>query len=271
MMMKPHEIRDSEKILAYLSLFTDFDTKKGKLVDWILDQIPDDPDIGFAGCSHKDGLRAHLKWAIGEINDIGPISEDKTKIAIEETVKKCFSAVSAPKPLHIFVFPTFDTFVKERMNGVAGYSFWRNTILVYINPVDGWDTALRSTICHEFAHAVAQNYNKMETILDQLIFDGVAEHFRDSVVNGDKAPWVKALTKEEAMKIFDEIKDDLDSVDENTRNEIFYGTGKYQLWSGYAIGYFIVGNFLKKLNKIDWNEILKMPPRKIFEESEMVL
>ncbi len=58
------------------------------------------------------------------------------------------------------------------MDGVAGYSFWRNTILVYINPVDGWDTALRSTICHEFAHAVAQNYNKMETILDQLVFDG---------------------------------------------------------------------------------------------------
>ena len=269
--MKQHKIQENEKTLAYLNLFTGFGAKKGSLIDWILDQIPDDIDIGFAGCSHKDGLLVHLKWAIGEINDIGTIDEDKTKIAVEETVKKCFSTANAIKPVHIFVFPTSKTFVKEKMDGVAGYSFWRNTILVYINPVDGWDTALRNTICHEFAHAVAQNYNRMETILDQLIFDGVAEHFRESVVNGDKAPWVKALTEEEAMKIFDEIKDDLDSVDENTRNEIFYGTGKYPLWSGYAIGYFIVGNFLKKLNKIDWNEILKMPPRKIFEESEMVL
>lgn len=267
--MKSHKIHENEKTLAYLSLFTDFDTKKAELIDWILDQIPDDPDIGFAGFSHKNGLREHLKWEIEEIKNIGPIDEDKTKIVIEETVKKCLSVVSASKPIHIFVFPTFKAFVKEKMNGVGGYSPWRNTIMVYINPVDGWDNALRSTICHEFAHAVAQNYNELRTILDQLVFDGVAEHFREAVINGDKAPWVKALTEPKATGILNEIEDKLDSDDENVRGEIFYGTGKYPIWAGYAIGYFIVGNFLKKQKKVDWNEILKISPKRIIEESKM--
>ncbi len=85
-MMKQHRIQENEKTIAYLSLFTGFSAKKVEIVGWIADQITDDPEIGFAGFSHKDGLREHLKWAIDEINDIGPIDEDKTKIAVEETV-----------------------------------------------------------------------------------------------------------------------------------------------------------------------------------------
>lgn len=265
--MKSHKILDNDKTIAHLSIFSDFDARSDDIVECILDQIHEDPDIGFAGFRYKDGLREHLRWEMDEIKDIRTIDENKVKVIIEEAIKKCFAAVSITKSVHIFVFPTFSEFVKEKMNGSTGYSPWKDTILVYINPACISDNAIRSTICHEFAHAVAQNYNELRTILDQLVFDGVAEHFRESVINGDKAPWVKALTEEEAKKIFSEIKDRLESDNNAIRREIFYGAGKYPLWTGYTIGYFIVSSFLKKQKTVSWDDILKMPPKKILSES----
>jgi len=267
--MKKFTIQNDEKPLAYLNLFTDFDSK-ADLLDRILDQITYDPDIGFAGFSHKDGLREHLKWQMGEIGHIGIIDESKIKVIIEKTIKKCLSVVNTTKPVHIFVFPTFSEFVREKMNGVTGYSPWRNTILVYVNPVQGWYTQITGTICHEFVHAVAQNYNELITILDQLIFDGIAEHFSEHVT-GNKSMLGAALAEKEAKRIFHEIHSKLDSDDSPTRKEIFYGAGKYPMWAGYSIGYYIVGSFLKGQDKIDWNNILKTSPKNILEESRFLV
>lgn len=264
-MMKKFTIQDGENPLVHISLF--IDGAKADIND-MLDQISDDPDIGFAGFRYKDGLREHLKWELDEIKDTGHIDENKTKLIIEKTIKKCLSVVNAAKPVHIFIFPTFSEFVKEKMNGVTGYSPWRNTILIYINPVNGWDISLKNAICHEFAHAIAQNYNELRTILDQLVFDGIAEHFREAVVGGGRAPWAQALTEDEAKKILGEIRGLLDSDDNKVRREIFYGAGRYPLWAGYSIGYYIADSFLKSQESTDWNGILKISPERIFEESE---
>ncbi len=267
--MKLSLIEKNNEILAHLNLFTDFDVKEG-LAERIVEQISEDADIGFAGYSHKNGLLICLKWFIGEIKVIEPIDKDKTKTVIEESVKQCSSILNIIKPIHIFVFPTFNEFVKIKMAGSNGCCPWKNTIHVYINPTENWQIAVRNTICHEFAHAIAQNYNRMITILDQLIFDGVAEHFRDFVLGGDKSPWVKALTEEEAKKILSEISDKFDSVDENFRNEIFYGAGKYPLWAGYTIGYYIVGKYLEKQKNVDWNEVIKLSPKTIMKDSRVL-
>ena len=74
------------------------------------------------------------------------------------------------------------------------------------------------------------------------------------------------ISEKEILKIFNEIKNRLNSKNNKFHKEVFYGTGKYPLWSGYAIGYYIVKEYLKKQKKVNWSKIIKTKPRVILNE-----
>ena len=142
---------------------------------------------------------------------------------------------------------------KNKMDGVSGFSPWKNTILIDINPsAKNWETSLKNTISHEYNHSVVYNFHKWETLLDSIIFEGFAEHFREQVVGGEKASWAKAVSQKECKKHFSKLKEKLNSKNQQLYREVFFGSEKYPLWLGYSLGYQIIKSFLSKNKEKSW-------------------
>lgn len=185
---------------------------------------------------------------------------------IKLTIKQCSSVIT--KKISIFIFSTHDIFVIRRMSGVAGFSDMKNLIILNVSVTKDWEKALRETVAHETAHALALNYNKRITLGDNLVFEGIAEHFREQFLGGGRARWVKSLSKKQAKIIFNKIKKSLGSKSDKLYWELFFGTGKYPLWAGYAIGYYLVNEYLKKQDKVDWKKIIKVSPSEVIKVLE---
>lgn len=229
-------------------------------------------EIKKIGFENELELKEFIKnFILGSNNkkiEINLFDEKKIMKAVKETLVVCKPIIASQK-VKIFIFPTIDQFSIEKMKGINGFCVSKKTIFIGLFPVKNWYKELKKTLCHELAHALSPYYN-METMSvgDGLVLDGIAEHFRERKVGGTRAAWSTAIKKEKAKIIFKKVKKKLDSEKVNTYSEIFYGRGKYPLWAGYSIGYYLVGDYLKKINgKINWKRIIETSPKKILQDS----
>lgn len=205
------------------------------------------------------------------INDDGRINNLKVKRIVEKTIKKC----SEELPLFnkkIVIFKTRNEFVKIHMNGVTGNSFYENTIVLEIFPIKNWEKELINTLAHEYSHLAFLEIRKQKKLklIDSLIFEGIAETFREEIFKGKTAKWSKALTRKEAKKLFGKIKDKLKSENYTLYKNLFFGSKEYKRWSGYSLGYYIVKVFRKNHQKISWKEFIKIPPKEILRKSGFI-
>lgn len=251
-------------------------TDKNLLVSSLLKDIRNS-NIGCAGFKSKQNLHNYLVDAIfgyedKNIKKIPKYDFDTHKIIsiIKDTIKLCHEAIPSVAT-HIFVFPTFSTFVKEKMYGVTGYAPYKNTILIFINPQNlKWRGALRTTVAHEFNHSVILKYNKWETLLDSLIFEGLAENFKEYVIDSKQSSWVATLGLNQSKELFLNLKNHLRSKSYKLYRSVFLENKKYPLWAGYAIGYQIVCSFIKANQNIKWQQIVKLHPKDILERSNFI-
>jgi len=276
--MKSEIIKNNGKTIARVHLpCINYDlgsSNKAGLISCLSDEI-EDSDSGYVGFSTKENLNNYLRKAVFDKVDNNhhqyTFTLDEVKIIETATkaIKKC-SNVLPGGITSIFVFPTFNQFVKEEMSGTTGYTPWLNTILIFINPTSlQWDKALGETVGHEFNHAVFLRDKKCTTLLDSIIFEGLAEHFREQIIGGGQAPWTKIFELNQAKVIFSEMKlaNLLQSTDLEIRREVFFGNEKYICWTGYTIGYHIVKSFLGNNPNLGWKEIMARQPKDILSES----
>lgn len=227
--------------------------------------IKDSNEIGFAGFSKRNDLTKLLIFH--SVGSVGKYNIDTKKIIklVRGSLHKCL--VPTPlKEIYVFVFPTKDNFIRDKMGGVSGDTFWKNTILLFLHSDSKLDSISR-TVAHEFAHAYSLNYMERITLQDNIVFDGMAENFSISVIGGDETPWSTSLSREESMKIFRELKNKLHSTSRKLYGDLFFGREKYPLWSGYAIGYHLVCDYLKS-KKVKWLELLKTSTEKVIKGSK---
>lgn len=267
--MRAKKIFD-DKLIGYVYFLLDYNPRLSDKKKFITNLVSglQETTIGFAGFKSKNGLKQYLQFQLfddKEYRNFPKYNFDKKKILkiIEDTFSKCHRELPA-KPTRTFLFPSFNSFVKNKMDGVGGFSPWKNTILIDINPtVKNWETALKNTIAHEYNHSVVYNLHKWKTLLDSIIFEGFAEHFREQIVSGERAPWTKAVSQEECKKHFSKLKKKLNSKNHQLYREVFFGSEKYPLWLGYSLGYQIVKLFLSKNKEKSWIEIVKIKPKDI--------
>ena len=110
---------------------------------------------------------------------------------------------------------------------------------------------------------------KCTTLLDSIIFEGLAEHFREQIIGDNQAPWTKIFKLHQAGVIFLEMKlaNLLPSTNPEIRRGVFFGNKKYICWTGYTIGYHIVKSFLENNLSLGWKEIMARRPKDILSES----
>ncbi len=240
-----------------IAIHTFDDIESDKTPEDFASFIEEDEEIGFAGFSKRKHLTNILRFYDARITGESWVNVKDVLNIIKDSLVKCIR-VAPVQNIRIFVFPTSYDFIKEKMGGVSGACFWKNTMLVFIHENSDL-TALLKTIVHEYAHAFSLNFLKRETLQDHIVFEGVAENFVDSITGGKPNPWATALNKEESKRIFQKLKSKMNSKRNDLYEEVFFGTGQYPLWAGYSIGYHLVSDYLRKIPETNWPKILKTP------------
>lgn len=226
---------------------------------------------GFSSRLKLDNFLNQEIFGFGDKNKLEHTTIDDTKVIsnINKTLEKCKQKIAISEKLHVHCFPSYNSFINTKMGGVSGYTSDKNNIFLFISPQSGWQKQLRYTITHEYAHTFAYKYHEWKTLLDSLIFEGIAEHFRESVLGGKISPWSKSIPQKECKEIFKEIYNNLQKTQEKYYQQIFLGAeNKYPLWAGYSIGYQIIKSFLSKRKNVSWLEIMKEKTENILSESQ---
>jgi len=209
------------EIYLYVDLGECMDKKYTPLnLSECLAQIIPTSATGYAGFRTKRYLRDSLLFhAFGtqtELNayDFSPLKDSAKEILprMGEALKKAYKCLPSRARTKIYVFPTSQSFAREKMFGVDGFTPYRNTVNIYVHPKPKdkklFFQEIKHTITHEYNHAVRFQYfppSHSSTLLDALINEGLAENFRMQTIGGKVSPWAGALQHKRAEKMFQKI------------------------------------------------------------------
>ena len=77
--------------------------------------------------------------------------------------------------------------------------------------------------------------------------------------------WAGALNEDEAFDVLKSSQDILGSRDQKVIKEFLFGNDKYERWTGYSVGYWLVKEFMKNNPNLSWDQIMKAEPRNFLE------
>lgn len=262
------------KLIGKINIIDGKGGDKKDFIDSIVDSISKDKYSSFGGFAEKNWLRRFLPPGIfgeykGEKVPEYKLPNKELNKLISKALVKSYTALPNAHT-NVFVFPTFSSFVKHHMNGSTGYTPHKNTIHVYVYPerVQGWQQEIANTIAHEYTHSVVMNHHKWQTLLDSLVYEGLAEHFRERVIGGKRALWTNAINKKQVQKYWRELKPQINSKDYKLYHKVFFEGKSYPKWTGYTIGYNIFKSFLKNSGNKDWKQIIRNNSAQILEKSD---
>ncbi len=116
--------------------------------------------------------------------------------------------------------------VSTYMHGTAGYTPDSKHVYLGVDiRVKDWRDSLTSSVAHELNHTV--RHHRMGThrgqlnMLDTLAFEGLAQCFEKEVC-GKLPPYSSPLSAQQIRKVWDVIKDELDSLDEALYRRVFF-------------------------------------------------
>lgn len=136
--------------------------------------------------------------------------------------------------------------------GVGGRAYTQYLVEIFIDPLQKdlnrtLPAELLGTLAHEIHHvARTATIGFGETLLEACVSDGLADHFQDEITGSGPRPWDIALDDESLVKMRNLAEKEF--YTEYDRKEWFFGSGPRDIprWTGYSLGFHIVGEYLKK-------------------------
>jgi uncharacterized protein YjaZ len=245
-----------------------------EMVDEIVNKIPEDSGIGFAGFQDKSDLNKYLLQKCFEVGfekykQLPKADIQKIEKTIAKVTKKCLKFFTG-NSLNIFVFPWFTEKYDKDFDGVNGFAPYANTIHLFISPTKFTLKSIEETVAHELNHAIFLYYRDSAselTLLETFVFEGLAENFREEVVGGESSPWSKVLNENESKEALLSLEKSLNSKGDSIYQDVFFGGCGFKKWTGYSIGYKIIKSFRSTYSHKTWDEIMKMNAKEIFNSS----
>ena len=170
----------------------------------------------------------------------------------ERKLKKEWNGPNIP----IFILPSDETNRKINLDykGRSGLAFKNKLFLFLSTSTEKKD--IKSLFIHEYHHvcrlAEIKRKEKDFTIIDSVIMEGLAENaVREKLGESAVATWTNLYTDIQCERFYNRI---LKPNRELTRNDhkftqIMFGTGFYPTMLGYALGYYIVREYMLKTGK----------------------
>lgn len=274
--MKSHKA----KIHIYFPKKTNIASKQS-LVNHIVRDMKKDGGVNYAGFLTTKQLKQGLLHFIGDgsvdqYRQLPALRQIVIKKDIVNTIAICSNTLPLPDKVFVFVFPWLPTKSDSVIfGGVMGFAPYSLVFHLFLSPQSFTRTSLIETVAHELNHALFLYYHhdrcNVYTLLDDMVMEGLAEHFREATVDGKPAPWSCALTRQEAFRVLKSLKERLYSKDHNLLQKIRFGGGAYKRWTGYSIGYWLVKEYMKKGKKKSWEELMKIEPKSILQSLAMLL
>ncbi|MGN0369251.1 MAG: DUF2268 domain-containing putative Zn-dependent protease [Butyrivibrio sp.] len=166
-----------------------------------------------------------------------------------------------------------DTILREKQNGVVGMSLFGN-ILIQINPLaDNYFEWIKYVFAHEYHHRVWGNYwyvlhNNIlhNSFIDSLVIDGEADSFALEVYPEFRPKWLFDIPNDQLDRLWEHKYKDILFTNAMNYDSYMFGSEEAGIpWcAGYAIGYRLVQNYLKKHNK-SVKDIVELNPKDLVE------
>lgn len=254
------------------SFETDGCTIKTKLLNGI-DVGMYNSDVGYSGFASHEFLDRHLvEYGFTNILELTKVQYESWDFAINsvlgdlsDILKKGFEELSPTSDIYIYIIPIDNDFIRDTLNGISGFSPYKNTIHCFIdqsamnnlenkNLTGKTKELINSTILHEYHHSQYCVYNSWDTILDGLVAEGLAECFVEKVVACQSM-----FYKKDGREYFKSIKNPkiLNSTDSKMYQEVFTAGEAFPLWTGYFAGYYVIDKFLSKNPSVVIAELTK--------------
>ncbi|MDX6450645.1 MAG: hypothetical protein QOH16_694 [Gaiellaceae bacterium] len=131
--------------------------------------------------------------------------------------------------------------------GIGGLSLDGFTIFMSLDIArigDVLPQQLPLTLAHELHHVARRRLGlDPRTLLDALVTEGLADHFAGDIVGAPGPRWTKPFGGPNGMRIAARAEQEYDHICDWPR--WFFGAGDLPRWAGYAVGFHLVGQFLR--------------------------
>ena len=192
-----------------------------------------------------------LTEANGNLSDYREINIDAVKTA-EEYV---FPKLKVNWDIDLLITNRlYDIIIPE--DGVGGRTRTSDFIEFAVNEEKATENLISEMVAHELCHAArwGKNDEWISTLFDSMISEGIATYLEAEFVKDreEKTVFSKTIlerTDDENKKIFEELRDQLDSNYYDYNTIFFNGNDRLPRWSGYSLGYYLVKKYLEKTNK----------------------
>lgn len=186
---------------------------------------------------------------------------------IRTSVRRCYKVLSRPEmPLYVFVHPWHSEEYKA-FEGLTGYTPYLRVIHLFVMPGAYTQRSVRETFVHEYNHVVFFHYHGVDiTLIQDMIMEGLAENFREEIVEGRPAPFSRALTRKEAFKKLHSLEPHFKSKSLHLIQSVQFGGGEYKRWTGYSVGYWLVREFRKRHKEMPWEELMQVKAEEMIGE-----
>ncbi len=185
---------------------------------------------------------------------------------IKVAIKKSTKLLAPRSNVTFIVVSTFDDFVKNKMDGVAGYTYSYKLVSLRVNTASTkWKRGLIDVVAHEFNHTVRRSMIKYVDLREDLASEGLAQTFAEQI-SRKLPPWSKALSISRARTVAKKYKPHLKSRSNKLYARVFWSVNdkEFPHWSGYTISYLMAKKRLSEL-KMDWNDVMKLKAKEIIQ------
>lgn len=248
-------------------------TDKNVVMDSVIEQIKANPNFSLGEYVNEEKLKNDLQRKIFGVNENSILMDmfphESSIAAINENIlQKSFDILPIAGNITVYIIPFINEQASKDLDGVNAFTVEENIMYLLIdinNP--NWKKSLTETIPHEYAHLVYTHTYPWNSILDGIVNEGLAEHFRRFVVGGEIAPWSSAISQKNAMEELGGISEKVLNmyIDESNVDfyvSYFFGTGDLPKWYGYSIGYWLIDDLVNKKNN-NLMELFKKNPKQI--------